>query len=668
MDTHKTESQFNAREEQGMEVERKRSIAVRLFFYTLVCGFLMALGIASIQLVWELKAEKEELKHSIERIDTTVTSSIANSLWNLDEEQMSIQVNGIKNLPSVEYVAVYSYHNGDLSLSVDTGASAETNELKKSVDLTHSNEKIGVLVIEASYTSLYDKLVKKAWVILQTQLLINLVVTFCVLFIVYQVMTRHINRISHFFQINSDSSEEELTKKLKLHRKTQHDEIDILVESINKLHENVSTQLEKRRKMNGQLAYERDFTKVIIQSSPSLICSLTEDFIIQLANREVEDLLGVPEAELLDKNWFDYFVDEDIDRQSRFELLENIPEFELVLNMTDCRGEERYVQWRLIRNRELSRVICFGVDVTELTNTENALITLNQQLEQKVTDRTLSLEQANLELSTTLSELENTQASLIEAEKMASLGGLVGGVAHEINTPLGISVTATSFIEEKLRVLQEGFDSGKLSKTQFSAALGSLKESTDILTSNLSRAEQLVSSFKQVAVDQTSQEIYSFNVRDNLDKVLLSLSHELKVAQVKYEIECPDDIVIDSYPSGYIQVYTNLITNSIKHGFEDWDGDRIVSFKISNDDTHLHIEYRDSGKGIDQKLVNKIFEPFITTKRGKGGSGLGANIIYNLVTQLLQGKIECHSELGQGAVFNISVPLVLATDKEMANI
>ena len=148
---------------------------------------------------------------------------------------------------------------------------------------------------------------------------------------------------------------------------------------------------------------------------------------------------------------------------------------------------------------------------------------------------------------------------------MASLGSLVGGVAHEINTPRGISVTATSFIDEKVNVLQTGFETGKLSKTQFSGAIESLKESAQILTANLSRAEQLVSSFKQVAVDQSSESVYPFNVKENLEKVLLSLSHELKVAKVSVEVDCPDNIHIESYPSCYIQIYTNLIANSIRH-------------------------------------------------------------------------------------------------------
>ncbi len=197
----------------------------------------------------------------------------------------------------------------------------------------------------------------------------------------------------------------------------------------------------------------------------------------------------------------------------------------------------------------------------------------------------------------------------------------------------------------------------QLSKTQFSAALSSLAESTEILTANLSRAEQLVSSFKQVAVDQSSQSIYRFNVKDNLDKVLLSLSHELKVSQVKTHINCPDDIEVDSYPSGYIQIYTNLITNSIRHGFDEWDGDREIFFDIYAEESYMVINYRDTGKGIDVAVIKNIFEPFTTTKRGEGGSGLGLHLVYNLVTQALGGNIHLKSEVSKGVNFDINFPL-----------
>ncbi|MBD1556236.1 PAS domain S-box protein [Vibrio sp. S9_S30] len=634
------------------------SFAVRLLIYIVLCTSVLAITITVIQLYWDYKKEVQLLQTSIISVEQSLTSSISNSLWNLDEEQMVMQANGILNVPSVQYVGIYSFHNGVLNPVVEIGEKNPLSEISHLHDLVYKDAKVGVLKIEASYHLIYSKLWEKSIIILQTQILKIFLVAMCVLYVVYHVVIKHINRISSFVQ-GQKLDNHEPGDLLSLDRETHKDELDTLVESINALYHRIDSELSKRKKINDQLEYERDFTRVIIQSSPSLICSLNDAFEIQLVNSEVEILLGIEERELIGKSWFEYFVDDDVDKECENNLIQNIPEFELIFTMRDTLGTQRFLQWRVVENKEQKRVMCFGIDVTDLTNAENQLMALNRELEQKVKDRTRSLEQANHELSDTLSKLEETQESLIEAEKMASLGSLVGGVAHEINTPLGISVTATSFIDEKINVLKTGFETGKLSKAQFSGAIESLKESAHILTSNLSRAEQLVSSFKQVAVDQSSESVYPFYVKENLEKVLLSLSHELKVARVSVEVDCPDNIHIESYPSCYIQIYTNLIANSIRHGFDEWSGDRNIFIHVSTDEDNLIIRYKDTGQGVDDAILKRIFEPFITTKRGKGGSGLGAHIIYNIVNQLLKGKIECTSERGHGAEFVISVPLQL---------
>ncbi|EGU61130.1 sensor histidine kinase [Vibrio nigripulchritudo ATCC 27043] len=663
MSSSVSDSSKSQRMAPTLKTLNRHSLAVRLLIYIVLCSSILAVVITAVQLYWDYKKEVYALQSSIVSLEQSLASSISNSLWNLDEEQMQIQARGILTAANVEYVGIFSFHNGTLNSVVEFGDQSPTNEYSQLFNLIHKEERIGGLRIEASYEQIYGKLWERAIIILETQLVKIFLVAMCVLYVVYHVVIKHINHISLFVQGHKfeQNGEENM---LQLDRNEHKDELDTLVASINSLRHRITSELNKRVKTNSQLEYERDFTRVIIQSSPSLICSLNDRFEIQLVNSEVEELLGIKESNLIGKSWFEYFVDEDVEKESEDELVQNIPEFDLVFSMEDQHGSQRFLQWRVVENKEQKRVMCFGIDVTELTNAENQLISLNRELEQKVMDRTRSLEEANHELSDTLSQLEDTQESLIEAEKMASLGSLVGGVAHEINTPLGISVTATSFIDEKVRVLQKGFETGKLSKSQFSAAIESLKESTQILSTNLSRAEQLISSFKQVAVDQSSESVYPFNVKENLEKVLLSLSHEIKVARAKVEVECPDNINIESYPSCYIQIYTNLIANSIRHGFDEWEGDKNIFIKVETQEEHLVILYRDTGQGVDESVLKRIFEPFVTTKRGKGGSGLGANIIYNLVNQLLQGKIECSSELGKGAEFVITVPLQLNLEEQ----
>ncbi len=301
-------------------------------------------------------------------------------------------------------------------------------------------------------------------------------------------------------------------------------------------------------------------------------------------------------------------------------------------------------------------ILMTGIDMSKLKKAELDLKEFNSHLEEVVLERTRSLEEANTGLLETLDTLKHAQSSLVESEKMASLGNLVAGIAHEVNTPLGISITATSYLEENIKSLQAGFESGSLTKTQFLKTINALKESANILDSNLTRAENLISSFKQVAVEQSDQQMQVFNLRGVIDNLLVSLSHEIRIAKASVDVDCPNSIELESYSSGYIHILTNLITNSIRHGFDEWDGEKKITLKIKADERQIIMEYADSGKGIAPSIIDRVFEPFVSTKRGQGGSGLGTNIIYNTVVQLLKGRIECHSEPNLGVRFTFILP------------
>jgi len=277
-------------------------------------------------------------------------------------------------------------------------------------------------------------------------------------------------------------------------------------------------------------------------------------------------------------------------------------------------------------------------------------IRFKEDLEVMVSERTQELE-------STLITLKETQASMVENEKMASLGNLVSGVAHEINTPLGICITSSSYIAGQVDDLLKNHRDGTLNEAIFTDSMDSINKSIELLSANLQRSAVLVSSFKQVSVDQGDQSIYRFFIRDHIDKLVISLSHELMKHHVDVNIQCDEDLTIESYPSAYVQIFTNLITNSIAHGFENWESERSIYIRISKNEAELVIDYRDTGKGIPDSVKGKVFEPFVTTKRGVGGTGLGGNIVFNTVTQLLQGKIECCYDVDVGAHFMITVPL-----------
>jgi len=280
---------------------------------------------------------------------------------------------------------------------------------------------------------------------------------------------------------------------------------------------------------------------------------------------------------------------------------------------------------------------------------------LNDELEIMVATRTRQLEQKNAKLTHTIEHLKDTQAQLVEAEKMAALGALVAGVAHEINTPLGIGVTATTYLETQLDELKEHFANG-MRKSDLESFIAQADESVKIVTRNLQRAAELIRSFKQVAVDQTNEKQRDFNVREYLGEVLLSLRPKLKHTHIQVELECDEDLVIQSYPGVLAQIVTNLVLNSLLHGFEAEEKGEI-SLQVQRIDDELHLRYHDSGHGMDEATRARVFEPFFTTRRGQGGTGLGLHIAYNQITQTLGGSIECSSSPDRGTTFSIRFPV-----------
>lgn len=273
-------------------------------------------------------------------------------------------------------------------------------------------------------------------------------------------------------------------------------------------------------------------------------------------------------------------------------------------------------------------------------------------------ERLHEVEKTNLEqlVNEKTDELKLVMNELSEKEKLASLGSLVSGIAHEINTPLGVAVSAGSLLENLINSSHEKIASGSMTKTDFISHMESMDESVTIINTNLNRASSLVKSFKQIAVNQSIEEKVRFNIHEYVDAILLSLKHILKQKNHKISIVCDSELEINSYPGAFSQIITNLIMNSLTHGFEETEvGEITIEFKELGN--LIYLMYSDSGKGIEPDVIPKIFDPFFTTNRSKGGSGLGLNIVYNIVTSQLQGKISCSSELGHGTAFKIEIPL-----------
>ncbi len=286
-----------------------------------------------------------------------------------------------------------------------------------------------------------------------------------------------------------------------------------------------------------------------------------------------------------------------------------------------------------------------------------------------VTERIRAEEQvhaAKEEAEQALRNLKDAQAHLIQSEKMAALGSLVAGVAHEINTPVGIALTGASLLAERIRLIRRDFEARQLRKPDFADFLDTASEATQLMLMNIERAAQLIQSFKQIAVDQASEERRVFDLRDYIHEVLRSLGVRIKRAAHTVIVDCPEDLMIDGYPGALSQVLTNFVMNSIIHGFAPGQHGilRVTVTQVGEDEVEL--VYSDNGRGIPPELQGKVFDPFFTTNRGSGGSGLGLNIVYNIATRTLKGRIALDSAPDRGTTFTLRFPMVAPVDLVMA--
>jgi signal transduction histidine kinase len=295
----------------------------------------------------------------------------------------------------------------------------------------------------------------------------------------------------------------------------------------------------------------------------------------------------------------------------------------------------------------------------DLEQQKDELLINQRELRQENENRQFIEEQLrkrNSELAASMETIQVAKDQLLESERMASLGGLVAGIAHNINVPLSVSVTATSFLQDRLKKLQDAHAEKKLTGNIMASFFSEAEQSVMLLTNNLNSAADLISSFKQITVDQTSEAEREINISAYLSEVVESLTPNFKKTQHTIDIHCPDNLSIKCAPGVLAQILTNMITNSLIHGFEG-KSKGAIKLDISEQQNNLVINYQDDGRGLDEETLKWHFDAFFTTRRGKGGNGLGTHIMYNLVTQTLGGKIEAFSEPEQGLRYVITIPV-----------
>lgn len=293
-----------------------------------------------------------------------------------------------------------------------------------------------------------------------------------------------------------------------------------------------------------------------------------------------------------------------------------------------------------------------AVSAAERVRYEQQLEQANNQLEQRVTERTIQLEKS-------LTDLRTMQNKLIESEKMAALGNLVAGVAHEVNSPLGVAITAASHCREELKTLEQQYQQHQLTEREFNQRLESLNQGLGLVEHNLERAANLVRDFKRTAADQSCGERAHFTLDEYLNTLASSLGPLLRQHQIQLQLVLPANIECDSYPGALAQVITNLAINAARYAFpEPRPQAAVLTISASLIDDDIFLQISDNGIGMSEQIRKRVFEPFFTTGRNKGGTGLGLALVYNLVTQTLGGTVRLSTAPHAGSHFDLCLPRI----------
>ncbi len=295
--------------------------------------------------------------------------------------------------------------------------------------------------------------------------------------------------------------------------------------------------------------------------------------------------------------------------------------------------------------------------IDQLRNAKAALKELNASLEARVRQRSSELEQANHELSLALDTLRRTQDDLISSEKMASLGSLVAGIAHELNTPIGNSLLAATTLSDRLDEFKRRMEEGSLKRSTMNEHLEDVALACTLISGSLNRAANLIASFKQVAVDQTNDQQRAFDLRHVLEDTVATFTPRLRRANCSIVVEVDGEIGLDSYPGSLCQVINNLVNNALVHAFEGRNESAIGIRARVERPGYVFIAFQDDGVGMSEEVLRHVFDPFFTTKMGRGGTGLGMNIVYNIITGVLGGRIDIDTRLGHGTTVYIEIPL-----------
>lgn len=576
-------------------MKHSNSISKRLLFSVLSVYFVLTFLVTCVQIVAEYRNTKSYISNELQTLENTFSASLTRAIWELNTAQVVSISEGLIAIPMIEGIVIRD----------DTGALlTQKGVVPKQAEYTSE------LASEGTFIETDDSLFGYQFPLIFQFSNRNTLVGDVRLYSSRDVVVDRII-LSIYFMLGSALFKTTFLILLFLmaFRKHLTDPLEELVEQIEKV----------------------DLDNL-------------EDSSINVKKIEGSELIVIQESfnKMMARFW-----------ESQIELKQTQKK---LLNSNDMLDQQNL----LLEQEVAKKTANLSQAMMDLQKQKYQLETKQNELKQEIENRTLTetrLVEQTHELEQTIENLRLAHGKLVESEKLAALGGLVAGITHDVNTPIGVGVTAASVLAERLKTIDTKLHNQSLSAADMKNFLAESNQSVELLLNNLQRASELIASFKQIAVDQASEANRQINIKDYLQEIVISLKPELKKANHCVNINCPDDLVIELPAGAVSQVFTNFIINSVIHGFVDIREGQI-NITVEDKVDLIEIEYSDNGKGVSEDELALLFEPFYTTRRDNGGSGLGTNIAYNLVKQTLKGEITATSKVGEGLTYRIKIPKI----------